>query len=217
MGASRREPGPPRQRAAPRRRSRAAVLRGDPRGLEPPVPALRAGPHLGPGGGGEPRPRRPAGGARELAAGRGLLQLAERARGAAEGLRRSATAGCRRRPRSAPATACRPRPSGSGWPATPTGRPRSSTRGARRCRCRPAPATTRTRGPAASSRRCWTGYDDGYAATAPVQSMAANALGLLHLGGNVGGVGPRLLLDHALGRGPARARPGGARRRASTM
>ena len=29
------------------------------------------------------------------------------------------------------------------------------------------------------------GYDDGYAATAPVQSMAANALGFLHLGGNV--------------------------------
>jgi formylglycine-generating enzyme required for sulfatase activity len=29
------------------------------------------------------------------------------------------------------------------------------------------------------------GYDDGFAATAPVQSMAANALGFLHLGGNV--------------------------------
>jgi formylglycine-generating enzyme required for sulfatase activity len=29
------------------------------------------------------------------------------------------------------------------------------------------------------------GYDDGYAATAPVQSLGANALGLLHLGGNV--------------------------------
>ena len=29
------------------------------------------------------------------------------------------------------------------------------------------------------------GYDDGHAVTAPVQSMAANALGLLHLGGNV--------------------------------
>jgi len=29
------------------------------------------------------------------------------------------------------------------------------------------------------------GYDDGHAATAPVQSGAANALGLLHLGGNV--------------------------------
>jgi len=29
------------------------------------------------------------------------------------------------------------------------------------------------------------GYDDTYAATAPVQSLAANALGLLHLGGNV--------------------------------
>ena len=28
------------------------------------------------------------------------------------------------------------------------------------------------------------GYDDGHAATAPVQSGAANALGLLHLGGN---------------------------------
>jgi formylglycine-generating enzyme required for sulfatase activity len=29
------------------------------------------------------------------------------------------------------------------------------------------------------------GYDDGHPATAPVQSMGANALGLLHLGGNV--------------------------------
>jgi formylglycine-generating enzyme required for sulfatase activity len=29
------------------------------------------------------------------------------------------------------------------------------------------------------------GYDDGYPATAPVQSLGANALGLLHLGGNV--------------------------------
>jgi formylglycine-generating enzyme required for sulfatase activity len=29
------------------------------------------------------------------------------------------------------------------------------------------------------------GYDDGYAAAAPVQSMPANALGFLHLGGNV--------------------------------
>ena len=29
------------------------------------------------------------------------------------------------------------------------------------------------------------GYDDGVAATAPVQSMAANALGFLHLGDNV--------------------------------
>ena len=123
----------------------------------------------------------------------------------------------RRRSRSAPAIACRPRPSGSGWPATPAGRRRSSTRGAPRCRCRPAPATTRTRGRAGSWRRCSTGYDDGFAATAPVQSFAPNALGFLHLGGNVGGVGPRPLRDHALGRGPARARPGGARRRASTM
>ena len=29
------------------------------------------------------------------------------------------------------------------------------------------------------------GYDDGVAATAPVQSMGPNALGFLHLGGNV--------------------------------
>jgi formylglycine-generating enzyme required for sulfatase activity len=29
------------------------------------------------------------------------------------------------------------------------------------------------------------GYDDGFAATAPVQSLTANALGFLHLGGNV--------------------------------
>jgi formylglycine-generating enzyme required for sulfatase activity len=29
------------------------------------------------------------------------------------------------------------------------------------------------------------GYDDGYAATAPVHSLGANVLGLLHLGGNV--------------------------------
>ena len=39
--------------------------------------------------------------------------------------------------------------------------------------------------PAASWRRCWRATTTAHAATAPVQSIAANALGFLHLGGNV--------------------------------
>ena len=159
-----------------------------------------------------------AGGARDLAAGGRLLQLAERPRGPAAARTSSATAGCAAAVAAhAPATGCRPRPSGSGSPATRTAAGRSSTRGARRCRCRPARATTRTRAPAGSSTQVLEGYDDGYKATAPGGQLRRERARLLPPGRQRGGVGARPLLAHAVASRASSCATRSARPRASTM
>ena len=125
------------------------------------------------------RPRPPAGRQRDLAGGGRLLQLAERAGRPAARLRdegRPARAGRARDQRLPPADRGRV---GVGR-APRRWRACASTPGATRCRCRRAPATYADRSAQALvPQRARSDYDDGYAATAPVGSFAANALGLL--------------------------------------
>ena len=135
-----------------------------------------------------------------------FLQLAERPGGPAASLRRSRNGALRLAEPAPPATACRPRPSGSGRAATMAAAARAGIPGETRCRQSRDPAISRTRRPRASFPTCSSAYDDGYPVTAPVGSFKPSPTRPVRHRRQCGGVGQRLL--HGLrGRRSGRSRP----------